>query len=375
MASSVEIRPVDQSKKKELKAFIKFPWKIYKGNKNWVPPLIFDQLEFFDLKKNPYFLHSRIQLFMAYRDGKPVGRICAHENKLHTKARNDGVGFFGFFECIDDQEVASALFDWAVVWLKGRGLEHIRGPASLSMNRDEVGLLLDVFDQTPMVKMPYNPPYYQRLIEGYGFKKIQDLWAYYIFDEMPERIRRIAEFVEQDPDIVVRQGTMKDFDQEVEKIGELWDQAWEENWGAVPLTEKELEHVAKELKLILDPQYSFIAEVKGKPVGFSLAFPDINQALIHANGRLIPFGLLKILWYRRKINKVRVFLMGVLKEYRNRGIDSIFYVRTYDIGRKNGIVGGELSWILESNSAVTSILKKMGVEVYKTYRLYQQSLS
>jgi GNAT superfamily N-acetyltransferase len=333
-------------------------------------------MDFLNPGKNPYFSHSNVQLFMAYRDDKPVGRISAHENNQHLKVYKDDAGFFGFFECINDQETANALFGAASNWLREKGLKTMRGPASFSVN-DEIGLLIDSFDKPPVLMMTYNPPYYVDLIEGYGFRKAQDLWSYLIFDEngIPDTVYRLAETALNDPNLVVRTVDMKNFGREVERAKKVYNRAWAENWGSVPMTDEEFDRLAKELKLVLDPDLAFIAEYNGEPVGISITLPDMNQAIKYANGRLFPFGLLKILWKKRKIETVRVLIMGVLKEYRYRGIDSVFYVRTYENGVKKGFKKGELSWILESNRVMNRILKKMGAKVYKTYRIYDFSLS
>ena len=368
----VSIHPIELGNRWQLKKFIKFPWKIYRDDPNWVPPLIFDQLQFFTPGKNPYFSHSKAQLFMAFRGEEPVGRISAHENNQHIQVHKDGVGFFGFFECINDQTVANALFDAASSWLRERGLKTMRGPLSFSVN-NEVGLLIDAFDEPPFIRMAYNPPYYAGLIEGYGFCKIQDLYAYAMFEseELPKKLRDIADFVLQDPKLVVRTIDERDLD----RIKKIYTEAWSENWGAVPLTEEEFDRIFGELKLITDRDLSFIAEYDGEPAGLCLVLPDMNQALKKASGRLFPLGLLKILWHKRKINSWRVPIMGVLEEHRMRGIEAVFCCRTYDAAKKNrNYRKCELSWILESNTAANAVLKKLGARRSKTYRIYEKQL-
>ena len=301
MAGSVpvSIRPIELGNRRQLKTFIKFPWRIYRDDPNWVPPLILDQLQFFTPGKNPYFSHSTAQLFMAFRGDEPVGRISAHENNQHIRVHKDGAGFFGFFECIDDQAVANALFDAASTWLSERGLKTMRGPVSFSVNH-EVGLLLDAFDEPPLIRMTYNPPYYAGLIEGYGLQKIQDLYAYVMFEseEIPERLRGISDLVLEDPKLVVRTVDVRDFKNEMERIKKIYAEAWSENWGAVPLTEEEFDRIVGEFRLIYDRDLFFIAEYDGEPAGMSLVLPDMNQALKKAGGRLFPLGLLKMLWHQ-----------------------------------------------------------------------------
>jgi GNAT superfamily N-acetyltransferase len=372
----VLISSIELGHRKQLKKFIKFPWNIYRNDPNWVPPLIFDQLRFFTPGKNPYLSHSKAQLFMAFRGEEPVGRISAHENNQHSRIHKDGAGFFGFFECINDQTVANALFDAASSWLRERGLKTMRGPLSFSMN-DEVGLLIDAFDEPPFIRMTYNPSYYAGLIEGYGLQKIQDLYAYAMFEseEFPKKLRDIAGFVLEDPKLVVRTMDVRDFKSEIRRIKKIYTEAWSENWGAVPLTEEEFDRIVGEFKLIFDRDLSFIAEYDGEPAGLSLVLPDMNQALKKAGGRLFPLGLLKILWHKQKISSWRMPVMGVLKEHRMRGIEAVFCCRTYDAAKKNRAYRKcELSWVLESNTAANAVLKKMGARRSKAYRIYEKQL-
>ena len=234
-SAPVSIRPIELGNRKQLKTFITFPWRIYRDNPNWVPPLILDQLHFFTPRKNPYFFHSRAQLFMAFRGDEPVGRISAHENNQHTRVHKDGAGFFGFFECVDDPTVANALLDVASAWLRERGLTTMRGPASFSVNH-EVGLLLDAFAEPPLIRMPYNPPYYARLIEGSGLQKVQDLYAYVMFEgeEIPERLRGIADRVLEDPKLVVRTVEPRDFKNEMALVKRIYAEASVRKLGCRP---------------------------------------------------------------------------------------------------------------------------------------------
>jgi hypothetical protein len=313
---------------------------------------------------------------MAFRGDEPVGRISAHENNRHIQVHKDGTGFFGFFECVDDQAVADALFDVASTWLRERGLETMRGPVSFSVNH-EVGLLLDAFDEPPLIRMTYNPPYYAGLIEGYGLRKIQDLYAYVMFEseEIPERLRVMSDLVLEDPKLVVRTVELRDFKNEMERIKTIYAEAWSENWGAVPPTEEEFDRIVGEFRLIYDRDLFFIAEYDGEPAGMSLVLPDMNQALKKAGGRLFPLGLLKILWYRRKIDAWRMPVLGVRHEHRLRGIEIVFCCRTYDVAKKKrNYRRGELSWVLESNTAANAVLKRLGARRSKTYRIYEKPL-
>ena len=304
MQNNVEIKPVDFADKRHIKDFIKFHYSVYKGDPNWVAPLIVDYLEKFNPKKNPYFLHSKVQLFLAYVDGQIVGRISAHENTNHVAYHNEPVGFFGFFECIDNQNVADALFQAASGWLKSVGLKTMRGPASFSVNGDAIGLLVECFDKPAVVGMSYNPPYYQHLLENSGFIKAQDLFAYeFVVEEpKPSVITKIAERALRDPKLTIRNPNMKRLKEEIESLKFLYNEALANNWGAVPMTEEEFDHFAGELKLAVDPDLTFIAEYDGKPIGLSLVFVDMNRAMQSAKGRLLPFGLIKIL-----INKQLIY--------------------------------------------------------------------
>jgi GNAT superfamily N-acetyltransferase len=359
------------------RAFIRFPWKIYAGNPCWVPPLLSEQQNLFNRRKFPFFEHSEAEFFLAYKEDQIVGRIAAIKNNNHLNTYADSVGFFGFFECRDDQEVANALFQKAEEWLARRGLTKIRGPENYSQN-EECGLLIDAFDRPPVIMMPYNPPYYQRLLENYGFQKAIDLYAYAIdyADRIPERLEQAAQRIYQQADFTVRQVNLKKIDAEIAKIRTVYNSAWAENWGAVPLTDREIEHLKRQLIQIVNSEICFIAEKDNQPIGISIAVPDLNEILIKLNGRLLPFGIFKLLTGYKKITGVRVLIMGVLKEYRHKGVDLLFYYETFKNGLKNGYNHGEMSWILENNLPMRRALEKIyGTKIYKTYRLYEKSIS
>lgn len=312
---------------------------------------------------------------MATKNGELAGRIAAIEYTRHLETYNDNTGFFGFFECVNDASVAQALFDRACQWVSDRGLTRIRGPMNFTVN-DEAALLVDGFDRPPVVMMTYNPPYYENLVTGYGFQKAQDLLAYYLDTPhtIPERLVRAWDLMEKRYGIRVRSLNMKDFDGEVNRIHQIHEQAWAENWGFVPLTQEEIHRIAKDLKLIVDPDLVLMVEDGDKPVGVSVTLPDINQALKHVNGRLFPFGLFKILWHKRKIDVVRVFIMGVVKGYRRRGLDAAMYYKTMEAAMKKGYKWGEMSWVLESNTPMRRVLERMGIKAYKTYRVYEKQI-
>ncbi len=356
--------------------FIKFPWKIYRADKLWVPPLFVERRTFLDPKKNPFFEHSDVKLFMAAdAQGRELGRVAAIVNHNHIRTHNEKVGFFGLFECVDDRNAAAALFDAAAGYLHSKGMDVMRGPENMSVN-DDIGLLVKGFDTPPAIMMPHNPPYYANLIEGYGFKKVMDLFAYWgdLQGTVPERAERGVALCKKRFNFTVRTVRMNDFAAELKRIHEVYTAAWEENWGAVAMTDREFSHLAKDLKQVLDPDLCLIAEVDGALAGFSLALPDFNRVLIHLNGRLFPFGIFKILTLRRKIDAVRVLTMGVIKKYRRMGIDNCFYFETCRRALAKGMPRGECSWVLENNMAMNRAMENLGFSVYKTYRLYDLNL-
>ncbi|MBI4810314.1 MAG: hypothetical protein HY800_02485, partial [Ignavibacteriales bacterium] len=290
--SSLEVRPIGS--KAEFKRLFR---------SNWVPPLLMDRRKLIDKKKNPFYQHSESEFFLAHRDGRIVGRIAAIINHNHNKEHNDNIGFFGFFESINDQRVADALFTTAKQWLKTNYVDAMRGPANPSVN-DEYGLLIDGFDRPPILLMPYNPPYYSTLIEGAGLAKAKDLYAYHVCREkaISEKLSRVTEKVRQREGLTFRSIDMKRFDEEVSIIKDLYNRAWQYNWGAVKMTDEEFDFLAKDLKQVIIPELVIIAEYKDEPVGFSLSLPDLNTALkYNKKGYLIP-GIARLMWHKKKIN-------------------------------------------------------------------------
>ena len=381
--SGVEIVPV--TTEEQRREFAKFPWRIYRDDPNWVPPIFGDRLKLLDPERHPFWEHSEQQLFLARRSQETVGTISAHINHRHNEIYQDKVGFFGFFEVLNDSAAAQALLDTAADWLRERGMEAIRGPENPSQN-EEVGLLTDAFDSPPVILMTYNPPYYLDLMEGAGFEKAQDLYAWIlrtsIFDydvqRLPRKFLRVAEQCRNRENVVIRRIDMKNFGREVEIAKVIYNKAWEQNWGFVPMTDHEIEHLGDELKLIIDPDLVYIAEVDGKPAGICLGVPDVNQALIKASPRpntwSLPILLGRFLWYRRQIDTFRLMIMGVIPEYRTLGIDAAFYVETARAAFGKGYEWCEMSWILETNDMMNRIIDRLGGRIYKTYRIYQKPL-
>jgi GNAT superfamily N-acetyltransferase len=361
----------------ERERFIRFPWQVYRTDSNWVPPLLLERREFLDARKNPFFDHAAAKFFMAYDDsGSECGRIAAVVNTNHIRTHKEKTGFFGLFECVDDPAAARGLFDAAASFLRSQGMRTMRGPENLSVN-DDLGLLIEGFDTPPMIMMPHNPRYYEGLVEGFGFRKAMDLFAYYGefgSGEIPSQIARVAEICRRRQNCTIRTVRLKHFAADLERIHGVYTSAWEDNWGAVAMTGREFEHLAKVLKDVLDPELCLIAEVKGEVAGFCLALPDLNQVLIRLDGRLFPWGIFKFLYHRRGIDAFRLLTMGVIKKFRHRGIDWLFYDEICRRALQRGIWRGEMSWILENNSAMNHIVQRIGLRVYKKYRLYDFSL-
>jgi len=362
----------------QLKKFITYPNQLYQDDPNHVTPLLSERLEFFNKAKNPFFLTATTKEYLALREGKIVGRIGTCVNYAHNNSHLEKVGFFGFFECPDDYEAASMMLRVAMINLKKVGMEKMRGPVSYSTNH-ECGMLIEGFDSPPKVMMTYNQPYLPKLLEKFGFGKAMDLYAYRISKEMPipSRVTEITDKLLDRVGATIRPLKMSRFDDEVAKIHQIYNAAWEENWGFVPMTKEEFFYMAKSLKQIIDPKVALLVEVDQKPIGFVLALPDINQALIKINGRLFPFGLIKLLWntkVRNKIDSLRVITMGVVPEYRGRGLDMVLYARIYRDGVAAGYNWAEMSWILETNQPMNSAVERMGALLYKKYRIYEMPI-
>lgn len=371
-----DIQIVTVKNKKDRKAFLKFAWEIYKGDPYWVPPLMMDKMKILDKNKNPFFKNADIELFMALRNGKIVGRIAAIENRMHNKYHKDKVGFFGFFESINDQKVANKLFDAAKAWLKEKGFTEMRGPANPSSN-DEYGLLIDGFDDSPRLMMTYNPRYYIDLIDNYGFHKAKDLYAWsidYYKVSKASKISRVADIATRRTGIKISQIDMKNFKSELERVKYVYNKAWAPNWGFVPMTEEEIDTMAKELKPLVEPSLVLFGEIKGETVGFALVMPDYNFILKQMNGKLFPFGIFKLLTQKRKIKWARIIVLGIIPEYQRKGLDAVFYNEIIHRAFKIGITKGEASWILEDNEMMNRAAKDMKAELYKKYRVYELTI-
>jgi len=370
----LEIFPVANAR--DLRQFIRLPWKIYRNDPYWVPPLLLDMKTLLNREKHPFFQHSSAEFFLARRDGELVGRIAAIQNNNHNNFHGERTAFFGFFESVNEKEVAAALLEQAASWARSRGLVQLRGPMNYSTN-ETLGLLVEGFDSSPCLMMTHNPPYYQELIESAGFEKAMDLYAWWLLTErgLNPKIVRVGEKVLKDQGIQVRTINMKKFREEVKIIKEIYNDAWSTNWGFVPMTDAEFEHMAKDLKTIVDPRVLLIAEKDGEPLAFSLALPDFNQALKKVNGRLFPFGLAKLIYYGRQVRQVRVLALGIVKKVQNwNGLGAALYYESFRRGVAAGYRSCEFSWTIESNDLINRSMQLFGAEIYKRYRIYQKAL-
>jgi GNAT superfamily N-acetyltransferase len=370
--------------KRDLMSFISFPWKVYEDSQFWVPPLVSERVAFLDPDHNPFFQHAKAAYYLARRSTGVVGTIAAFTNELYNEFQGTNVGFFGFFEVLEDHEAAEALLQTAVDWARDAGHDSIIGPAQFSTN-DEVGLLIDGFDDTPRILMTYNPPYYQTFIEDAGFEKAMDLWAYALDIEnfrenMPDKLIRVTEKVRERKNFVVRKIRMSEFFQEVDRIKPIYNKSWERNWGFVPMTDAEFGKLAKDLKPLLDPHVVILVEQEGETIGFGLSLPDLCQPLRLAYPRPgvnETLTTIKLAWHwkvRRQVNWLRVFALGVLPEYRGTGVDALMYIETAKEAIKRGYKWAEMSWILENNEMMNRSIKMLGGKVYKTYRMYEKKV-
>jgi hypothetical protein len=365
----IELVAVDN--KRALNEFVELPFTLYRSEPNWTPPLRIAVKELLDRDKHPFYANAQAEFFLARRAGKVVGRVAAIIDRNHNRFHEEEAGFFGFFECENDPDVAHALIGRAREWVHDRGAKFLRGPVNPSTNY-ECGMLIDGFDSPPMVMMTYNHQYYPGLMDQAGLVKAKDLYAYLSNANTisTQKINRVADKALSAAGVTVRPINMKDFDGDVARVWEVYGAAWARNWGFVPMSREEFFQMGEEMKMILKPELVLIGEVGRRVVGFALALPDVNQALKRANGRLFPTGLLKILYYQRLIKNVRVLALGVVEEYRASGLAAGFYATLVRNARKLGFGDCELSWILEDNVLMNRSLEAMGAKRYKTYRIY-----
>ncbi len=377
--ASVSIRPVRT--RRDRKRFVKVPFRLHRDSPQWVAPLIFERMEFLDPKKNPYFDHAEVELLLAERDGEAVGRISVQVDSRWDEFQGGNDAMFGFFETGEDPEVARGLLDAASAWAAERGRDRILGPMDFTTN-DEIGILIEGFERRPMILEPWHPPFYSELIEAEGFTKAMDVLMWELqFGDLKEGVRFdpaihvAAEKALNDEGITVRNLRKSEMADEIRRFMGVYNEAWGSNWGFVPITDDEVEFQAKNLKQVIDEEWAFMAEKDGEPIGAGLTLPDINQVLSKLNGRLLPFGWLRFLLGKGKIDQCRVFALGVKHDYRHTGVAASLYLKNLEAGgRPGGITGGEMGWILETNEPMNRAMEGMGGEVVKRYRVYERGL-
>ncbi|MGI5341478.1 N-acetyltransferase family protein [Streptomyces sp. CA-181903] len=368
------------SGRRAVTAFLRFPYDVYRDNACWVPPLEWERRRFLSPRTNPFFRYGQVRLFLAHRGPRITGRIAAVRNPRYERFHRSRHGFFGLFECADDPESARALVGAVTEWLRTFGLDTVFGPVNFSLN-DECGMLLSGFDSPPAVMMPYNPPYYPRLMSSCGFTKAKDLWAWRFEGDAvpPEFLDARSEETSVSENVVVRTVDLRVLHRELPVIADVYNAAWQENWGMVPLTAEELDFQAAQLKHVARSELILVAEVGGIPAGFLLAVPNVNEALAAAGGRLtvngVPVGLVRLLRAARHIQGVRVIGFGVRPEYRRLGLDAALLLRFWRTASGMGYRWAECSWTLEDNARVNQLCSALGGERYKTYRIYQRPLT
>ncbi len=377
----LELRSVQT--KQDWSDFIDLPWLIYQKDPNWVPPLKIAVRDLLNVNKNPFFKHAYMHPVLVYKDGKCVGRVVGVIDETHNQYHEEKTAFFGFFEAIEDQKVVNLLMDEVARWAKSKGMNVVRGPMNPSTNH-ECGLLVEGFDDPPAVMMTYNPPYYIHLLEKWGLSKAKDLYAYYLDGrkiKFSDRILSHSERLQKKGSVTFRPVRMNEFDKEIERILEVYNDAWEKNWGFVPMSSEEFRHMAKDLKAVLDPELCLIAEVRGETAGFALTLPDVNQAIKKVkDGKLFPTGIFKLLWNlkgpgrKKTIDRCRILTLGIKKAYREFGIGPLLYTEYLKRAPALGYPKGEASWILEDNKPMNKALALMCGERTKVYRIYDRSL-
>jgi GNAT superfamily N-acetyltransferase len=371
---AVDVTPVGT--RKDLDTFIKLPFRLYRGQEHWIPPLIYDRRRFLDRSRNPFFEHGEAEYFLARRDGRVVGRISAQVDRHLHEFQDNRWGQFGFFDAEDDQEAATALVDAAEAWVRARGCDRVVGPFDFTSN-DECGVLVEGFDRDPVILMNWTHRYYPRLLEGAGLTKAMDtlMWTLDVVDRdrVHPAIWDMAEKVQTEHGITCRGMRKNDLEAEVGRFLEVYNEAWERNWGFVPLTDSEVRHYAKQLRPLLDENWAMVAETRdGRVAGAALSLPDFNQVFKRMNGRLFPLGWAKFLYYKRKIDRVRVFALGVKKEFQHTGVAARFYQMHYDAAERTPQKQGETGWILEVNKPMNRAMEGMGGQVVSRYRIYER---
>jgi GNAT superfamily N-acetyltransferase len=375
----VSIQPARS--RRELKRFVKVPFRLHRDQPQWVAPLIFERMEFLNRRKNPWFEHGEAELFIAARDGEAVGRISAHIDHRWDEYQGGSDAMFGFFETANDPEIAAALLGTATEWARGKGRQRIIGPMDFTTN-DEIGILIEGYERRPMILEPWHPPHYQELIEAEGFEKAMDVQMWELqFGDLKEgerfdpSIHAAAEKALHDEGIAIRNMRKRKMADEVRRFMDVYNEAWGDNWGFVPITDAEVEFQAKNLKQVIDEDWAYMAEKDGEVVGAALTLPDVNQVLAKLNGRLLPFGWARFLLGKGRIDQLRVFALGVKHDYRHSGVAAGLYLKHLETAARPGTIeGGEMGWILETNGPMNRAMEGMGGRVVKKYRIYEKAL-
>lgn len=378
---SYELIEVPLSDRALVERFIRVPWYIHREHcpsEHWVPPLLMDRRDYLNPQKNPFFKHVQAAFWLARKDGRDVARVAAVRDEDYIKFHGEPTGYLGMFECPDDPKLAQLLVDTAATWLKGRGCTGMIGPFELSINYIS-GVLIDAFDRDPGINMPYSPPYYDRLLQGTGMAKARDLYQWGLDPQkpVPERIARLAERMKSRSGVTVRPMSFDDWDAEVLRTNEIYNDAWEKNWGFVPVGREEYLHLAKDIKMVLEPGLPIIVEKDGEPVAFVITMMDVNPVLKKLDGRLFPFGILRLLWdlkVRKVVKGGRLILLGIKAAYRGQGIDTLLFLETHRAAQRLGWTSGQIGWTLEDNHRVNAAIGHMGGEKIATYRVYEKPL-
>lgn len=359
----------------DRKAFLEFPYRLYRDHAFWVPPLRMAERDTFHRTGNPFFRHAAVEHYLARRGSRVVGRIAAIENRLHNETHGDRLGFFGFFDVEPDPEAATALVGAACTWIADRGLDRMRGPVNYSTN-DSCGVLVDGFDEPPMILMPYNRPDYDDLLHGAGLETAKDLVALWIGteNEVPARFQRVVGRSLERYGVTLRPIDLSDAAGEIRRLEEVYNRCWADNWGFVPATTAEFEHASKQMKPLLEPDLSAVAEIDAKPVGLSLILRDLNRLLPGTNGHLFPKALVRLLFRLKRVGHVRIVALGVVPEARGRGINEALFLRAMEGARRKGYAGGEAGWILEDNRKMLAPIERVGGRVTKRYRIYERGV-
>ena len=357
----------------DLDQFVKLPFRLYRNDPNWVPPLISDIKNTLNPDRHPFWQHAERDLFLAMRDGTVVGRIAAIVDRSYNDYHQSKLAMFGYLETEDNPEVAGVLLDAVTGYARARGLLNVYGPANPAIN-DEVGMLVGPFDSPPMIKSSYNPSYYPKLVEGTGFTKVKDFYAFGMDADqpIPEKYERVVKLLRSRPEIEIRHPDLKNMRPAINLIKQVYNDAWSKNWDFEPMTDAEMEELARQLKPLIIPDFVSMVMYQGEIAAMSIGLPDYNQVLRKMNGRFLPFGWLTFLIEKRRMNQARLWTLGVLHKFRHQGFDALLYYESIMAARKHGFKRGELSMILEDNVPMIRPITNLGAKIAKTYRVYQR---